>query len=214
MLGLGAYQSSSEDDTEDQVSLPRSEREKKGLIITESSKGLERERNTITHAEPSGPVLGPLHAEESSVISSGPSYNSTRSPTSDRALIQDLTLPPVPDLNIPPSPPGSPNPAANAKIEHFLSLKTKGVHFNEKLAGSTSLRNPSLLKKLMSHAGITDSAQYNTSMPLEIWDPAGLPTWGFKEELFKSQKNIRQKTEEQRLTGQRDSIKFVSSGHT
>ncbi|KAJ6155043.1 hypothetical protein N7470_005609 [Penicillium chermesinum] len=48
----------------------------------------------------------------------------------------------VPNLDIPPSPPGSPDPAANAKFQHFLSLKHQGVHFNAKLATSSSLKNP------------------------------------------------------------------------
>lgn len=126
------------------------------------------------------------------------------------ALIHDLTLPPVPNLDIPPSPPGSPDPTANAKFAHFLSLKKQGTHFNEKLAGSKSLKNPSLLKKMMNHAGIDDQAQYSTSLSHDLWDASNLPDWGFKEELLKAQQDIRHKTEEKRLTGQWDSIEFVS----
>jgi hypothetical protein len=117
----------------------------------------------------------------------------------------------VPNLDIPPSPPGSPDAKANAKFGHFLSLKKQNVHFNEKLAVSTSLKNPSLLRKLMEHAGIDDQAQYFTSLPLEVWDVASLPTWGFKEELLKAQREFHQKAEEQSITGQRDTIDFVAA---
>lgn len=130
-------------------------------------------------------------------------------------MIHDLTLPPVPDLNIPPSPPGSPDPAANTKFSHFLSLKKQGVHFNEKLAGSSSLKNPSLLVKLRQHAGIDDVGQYATSLPLDIWDVSSLPDWGYKEELVKTQQATRHKSEEKaRASGPRDSIEFVPSSTT
>lgn len=99
---------------------------------------------------------------------------------------------------------------ANAKFAHFLSLKKQGTHFNEKLAGSSSLKNPSLLKKMMDHAGIDDQAQYSTSLSLDLWDMSSLPNWGFKEELLMAQQEILQRTEDKRLAGQRDSIEFVS----
>ena len=130
-----------------------------------------------------------------------------------RTLIHDLTLPPVPNLDIPPSPPGSPDPVANAKFAHFLSLKKKGIHFNEKLADSTSLKNPSLLGKLREHAGIDEQAQYSTSLPTDVWDVSELPSWGFKEELLKAQQDERRKVEEGKVAGQRSSIDFVSERH-
>lgn len=165
-----------------------------------------------TNVEPAGPVLGPSHPQPRpahSINESTPDRQSSPFSTS-LALIHDLTLPPVPNLDIPPSPPGSPDPMANAKFAHFLSLKKQGTHFNEKLAGSSSLKNPSLLQKMMNHSGIVEQAQYSTSLPLDLWDMSSLPTWGYKEELLKTQQEIRHKAEEKRLTGQRDSIEFVS----
>lgn len=145
----------------------------------------------------------------------GTSASGLSSPFSTtRALIHDLTLPPVPNLDIPPSPPGSPNAAANAKFEHFLSLKKQGVHFNAKLASSSSLRNPSLLKKMMEHAGIDEQSQYNTSLPSDIWDVSNLPKWAFKEELLKVQQDARQKLEEKNAACQRSSIEFVSGAES
>ena len=164
-------------------------------------------------AEPAGPVLGPSHPPtQDAHMKDEPLPDRISSPFSTSlAVIHDLTLPPVPNLDIPPSPPGSPNPAANAKFAHFLSLKKQGTHFNEKLAGSSSLKNPSLLQKMMDHSGIDEQAQYSTSLPLDLWDMSSLPEWGFKEQLLKTQQEIRQRTEEKRQAGQRDSIEFVSS---
>ncbi|KAL2828648.1 nucleophile aminohydrolase [Aspergillus cavernicola] len=157
-------------------------------------------REAVLDREPSGPVLGPAHEDKTSNIIDGQSSTS-------RNLIHDLTLPPVPNLDIPPSPPGSPTPEANAKFTHFLSLKNQNVHFNEKLAGSASLKNPSLLKKLMNHAGIDEQAQYSSSLPPDIWDISNLPNWGYKEELLRAQKELNA-----RPKGQRDTIEFVNSG--
>jgi hypothetical protein len=126
--------------------------------------------------------------------------------------LKTASLPPlIPNPDIPPSPPGSPDPVANKKFEHFLALKKDGLHFNEKLASSSSLRNPSLLSKMMEHAGIDDKAQYATSLPTDIWDLSALPAWTFKEELNKSQQDIRRKFEEKR-TAHREAIDFVSGG--
>jgi hypothetical protein len=126
-----------------------------------------------------------------------------------RSLIRDLTLPPYPDLNIPPSPPGSPPPITTAKFVHFLELKKQGIHFNEKLAKSSALKNPSLLQKLMGFAGIEGQAQYATTLPKEIWDPEDFPTWGYKEELAKSQQEITKRLEEVRARELRETIDFV-----
>lgn len=149
---------------------------------------------------------------------SDPDERSTGGRTSpfsaSRALIQDLTLPPVPNLDIPPSPPGSPDPAANAKFEHFLSLKKQGVHFNAKLASSSSLKNPSLLIKMMEHAGIDEQTQYNTSLPVEVWNTYTLPPWAFKEELLRAQQEARQRMDDKKTSGQRSSIEFVPSSPT
>ncbi|KAL4812220.1 HCNGP-like protein-domain-containing protein [Aspergillus spinulosporus] len=213
MLGLGNYESSSEDEVEKEQSLPESKQDLKKSHV-ESSQTLEDKtqhrpkdasavRDTVPDRELSGPILGPMH-------DMGPSHTSDGQPLSNRTLIHDLTLPPVPNLDIPPSPPGSPNPAANAKFEHFLSLKKQGIHFNDKLANSVSLKNPSLLSQMMQHAGIDDRAQYSTSLPTEMWNTLDLPSWGYKEELLKAQRELNVKAEETRAKGQRDTIEFVS----
>lgn len=161
--------------------------------------------------EPSGPVLGPSGHHELDAMNEPSNASDPSHFSAIRTSIHDLTLPPVANLDIPPSPPGSPDPGANAKFAHFLSLKKQGVHFNEKLAGSTSLKNPSLLAKLRDHVGIDDQAQYSSTLPSDIWDASTLPDWGYKEELWRTQQETRRKAEEKRAMGQRDSIEFTHS---
>ena len=97
------------------------------------------------------------------------------------------------------------------KFEHFLELKKQGVHFNEKLAKSSALKNPSLLQKLMVSGGLDEEDQYSTTLPLDIWNPKGFPPWAYKEELAKSQQEITKKREEESSRLQRESIDFVSA---
>ncbi|KAF4254034.1 hypothetical protein CNMCM8812_005469 [Aspergillus fumigatus] len=220
LLGLGAYHSSSEDEGEPKHSSQTAniEQRDQGTEALETTGRITQTENTNDHnltdearsKAPSGPVMGPLHDEAPS-SNKLPTELQLSPASAARTLVHDLTLPPVANLDIPPSPPGSPEPMANAKFTHFLSLKKQGTHFNEKLANSSSLRNPSLLPKLMDHAGIDERAQYNTSLPSELWNPSGLPSWGYKEELLKSQKESNNKFEERVRTGQRESIDFVPS---
>lgn len=160
----------------------------------------EKPPSAATPAPVTGPVLGP---QQPPPETAGPASDQEAVSVS-RDLVRDLTLPPVPNLDIPPSPPGSPDPTAQKKISHFLSLKEQGVHFNEKLAASTSLKNPSLFFKLREHAGIDDSEQYANSLPLDIWDASSLPDWAYGEELHKSQQAIRAQLEEKRAAESKD----------
>lgn len=94
-----------------------------------------------------------------------------------RSLLQVLTPPPIPTMDIPPSPPGTVPDEINKKFQHFFDLKKQGVHFNEKLARSSALKNPSLLEKLMDFAGIEGESFegegfYDTTLPKDIWDPS------------------------------------------
>ena len=128
-----------------------------------------------------------------------------------RTSVRDLTLPQVPNMDIPPSPPGSPPPGIEKKFERFLELKRQGVHFNERLSKSSALKNPSLLQKLMASAGVTEDYQYNTTFPKSLWDPTAFPPWAFKEELVKSQQKLNEKKEEEKARIFRESIDFISA---
>ena len=99
----------------------------------------------------------------------------------------------------------------NEKFGHFLELKKQGIHFNEKLARSSALKNPSLLRRLMDFAGLDEHDQYETTISRDVWDPTGFPSWAYKEELAKSQQEVLRKKEEERARSQRESIEFVSA---
>ncbi|KAJ5650050.1 uncharacterized protein N7484_003773 [Penicillium longicatenatum] len=221
MLGLGAYDSSSEEEVETKTPAPQHTQQHLEALQANQVKDQNEADDSpsqlgpsTSNVAPNGPVLGPAVMNTTPYPEERPAGGYTSPFSASRALIQDLTLPPVPNLDIPPSPSGSPDPAANAKFEHFLSLKKNGVHFNAKLASSSSLKNPSLLIKMMEHAGIDEQAQYDTSLPVELWNTSTLPPWAFKEELLRAQQEARQRMDDKKASGQRSSIEFVSSSPT
>ncbi|KAI9674279.1 MAG: hypothetical protein M1829_003826 [Trizodia sp. TS-e1964] len=213
MLGLENYESSDE------------ERDEK-LEIERNANTIEQDLSAISSTQISNghisdpldsdnPILGPTreHAEPSSYPGDAEDpLSRAQSPYSlDRSAIRDLTLPLIPDLDIPSSPPGSPPHSSTSKFSHFLLLKRQGVHFNEKLLKSSALRNPSLLQKLMSFAGIDEMGQYESALPKDIWDAEAFPAWAYKEELAKSQKNLTKKKEEEaaKARTEKGTIEFV-----
>lgn len=156
-----------------------------------------------------GLVIGPTRPPYSPRPTNGSTSPSQSPYSSNRSLIRDLTLPPVPNLDIPPSPPGTPPTSTSAKFAHFLQLKKQGVHFNEKLARSSALKNPSLFEKLTRFAGIDERDQYASSLPKDIWDPSAFPPWAYKEELAKSQQEILKRREDEKMRAQREALEFV-----
>lgn len=151
--------------------------------------------------------------------------------TAQRTLLRDLTLPAIDisTLDIPPSPPSSPSqassPAAaqfealNTKFDEFLRMKrTKGVHFNERLATSSMLRNPSLMDKMLGFVGVEAeflgpddvkaTEQYMTTLPSELWDPIAFPDWAYKDMLRRAQE--RGTKERERAKG--EPVQFVGGG--
>lgn len=131
--------------------------------------------------------------------------------TSNRLMIQNLTLPTVPNWNIPPSPPGSPPQKSTKKFAQFLELKKKGQHFNQRLEGSTVLRDPSHLRKLMDFAGIDEVDQYASTLPKGLDVPVIWPKGAYAEELNASQRRIARAKEEEKSKVSRESIDFVPS---
>lgn len=128
----------------------------------------------------------PLEAEEAPALPPGSPF------TANRALLRDLTLPRLPNMDIPPSPPGSPPPATSKKFEQFLDLKKKGVHFNSKIAQSSALKNPGLMDKLLAFVNINQREQYRPTTAADLWDPSEFSRDAFKEQLRQSQTEIGQ----------------------
>lgn len=140
--------------------------------------------------------------------------------TANRTLIHNLTLPTVPNLDIPPSPPGSPSQATSqaaltAKFDKFLELKRKkGTHFNAKIADSHALKNPPLMDKLLGFVGVSTSfsdgsvegtEQYATTLDKELWDPACFPEWAYRGPLRKAQ----EQTQKEKGRAKGEAVQFV-----
>ncbi|KAK4127040.1 hypothetical protein N657DRAFT_640940 [Parathielavia appendiculata] len=174
----------------------------------------------------------------------GASTNPPPSPyTQTRTLLHNLTLPAHPNMDIPPSPPGTPPPghdALTSKFSTFLNLKrTQGVHFNERLAASAGLKNPSICDKLMGFVGfetefsasssedttrgggreddgaeVIDRAvgQYGTVLNADVWDSGiSFPPWAYKGPLRRAQ----ERGAKERERGRGEAIEFVkASGAT
>jgi hypothetical protein len=155
-----------------------------------------------------GPSLPPTADEELPEMESEP-FDTQSSYADIRATIRGLTMPPFPNFNIPPSPPGSPPLAATKKVANFLELKKKGVHFNSKLESSAALKNPGLLQKLMEFAGINDYDQYATPYPDDLAVPTAFPPWAYGDQLNKTQQALLKEKENQKRTQTRDKIDFV-----
>lgn len=130
-------------------------------------------------------------------------------------VVHSLTLPPVPNVAIPHSPPGSPLPSTSNKVSRFLELKNQGVHYNERLGTSIALRNPNILLSLMDFAGIDKNlGQYANTLPDEV---AVIPKDGFSmeaypEALAKAQQAGHKRREDERKQSGR--VDFVHATKT
>ena len=147
--------------------------------------------------------------------------------SANAALLRDLTLPPVPDLAIPPSPPGTPPPPVEVltkKFDTFLDLKrTKGTHFNARLAQSSRLTNPAVMDKLLAFVGVETAfpddgeaaaagrgdpaAQYATTLSAGVWNPAAFPEWAFRGAL----KESAEAAARERARGRGEAVEFVKA---
>lgn len=138
--------------------------------------------------------------------------------TTTRSLLHDLTLPSIPNFDIPPSPPSSPSPAAaatNAKFAQFLALKKKGTHFNAKLEQSAALRNPALTDKLLQFVDVGELAeQYQTTLGEEVWNPKDLPAWATRMQLRRGRDKVAKERERERAAPGRSSVDFVPGATT
>jgi hypothetical protein len=222
MSGLVGYDSSSEDDTAvipTPQTLPSSKASdvlNGGATATGDVGPSEEQPSSAPGASSSesiiGPMLGPVDQPSGAAVADALSSPIALADMSGRDAIRHLTQPTFPATSLPPSPPGSPDPAANERFRRFLDLKSRGVHFNDDLARKSSFRNPSLLSTMMSKVGIDEKAQYNTSLPLDLWDPNDFPEWAYKEGLLKSQQELKSQSDANRkmlsATGKR-TIEFT-----
>ncbi|KAF5661004.1 hypothetical protein FHETE_8669 [Fusarium heterosporum] len=226
MAGLVSYASSDEEEDIQEVNAPVTEKKEPskneaiaksqneetahiGNLSATESQSLDTVANSAVkqNSVPLGPSLPPM--EEAVVDDQDPAYRPASPYSANRALLRDLTLPSAPNMDIPPSPPGSPPPGANKKFEQFLELKKKGTHFNAKLEQSSALKNPSLMDKLMKFVEVDERSQYSTTLPTDLWNPAAFPEWAFKDKLRKSHDKTMKEKELEKATGTRTAVDFV-----
>ncbi|RFU24493.1 hypothetical protein B7463_g11844, partial [Scytalidium lignicola] len=227
MAGLVDYGSSGEEDNKElefsniDKHDPRSSSVTNGTTFETQANGKKPEEEESAAPEPVtssniadpplvGPVFEPTAVPDLSMSEILDEGEAPQSPyCTNRALLRNLTLPTTPNYDIPPSPPGSPAGSTDSKFKHFLELKKQGTHFNEKLARSSALKNPSLMQKLMDFADVSETGQYSTTLPHELWNPKAFPEYAYKEELGRSQKTVLKKKEEEKARGHRETVEFV-----
>ena len=130
--------------------------------------------------------------------------------TAERNLVRDLTLPSVPNMDIPISPPGSPAPGLDEKVRHFLKIKKQGQHFNDRLNGSIGAKNPTVTEKLMEFARVGDMqspqglrGMYQTTLPSDIFSSHIFPEFAFQTSLRKTREKIVREHQAERASGKR-----------
>jgi HCNGP-like protein len=163
-----------------------------------------------TRAMP-GPSLGPTMPVQDADEGDNPSSNPSSPYSAAQLAIRNLTMPPVPNFEIPASPPDSPPPESTKKFAHFLELKKAGVLFNSKLQDSSALRNPGLFQKLMDYAGIGEQGQYASALPENLATPVSFPSWVYADELNKTQQKVLKKKENEKSRSQRERLDFVTA---
>lgn len=194
------------------------------FYLSPGAQGDPRPKQSATKSQPqivqppsdapvAGPQLGPSIPTDPPDSEANGIDETPQSPySSSRQAIRNLTLPPVANFDIPPSPPGSPPPGSSEKFARFLELKKKGVHFNEKLESSSALRNPSLLQKLREFADIGEEEQYASSLPDDVAVPTKFPEWAYADQLNRLQQETTTKREKERAGKPLEFVPATGSG--
>ncbi|EIN08652.1 HCNGP-domain-containing protein [Punctularia strigosozonata HHB-11173 SS5] len=132
-----------------------------------------------------------------------------------RALLHPPPIPGVADWGIPPAPSAPPDPAIQAKLARFASLKQdpkSPQHFNDSLMSNRAFRNPHLYAKLVEFADVDERASY---FPRTLWDPNDVREEWFADRIAERQKaRSEQQAASQTNTGKnvkRTHIDFASS---
>ncbi|CAD7971750.1 unnamed protein product [Amoebophrya sp. A25] len=76
---------------------------------------------------------------------------------------------PFAHVELPPTPPGSPDPGLTARMERFMDLKARGKHLNDAIEASVDYQNPYILEKVIK---LFDIDEYCTNFPPEQFDPS------------------------------------------
>ena len=59
----------------------------------------------------------------------------------------------------------------------------------------------------MGSAGLVEeNDQYATTLPEDLWSPDGFPSWGYKDELAKTQREVARRHESERKGAEREFV--------
>ncbi|KAK4561166.1 hypothetical protein LTR86_005121 [Recurvomyces mirabilis] len=214
-IGLGEARRTGSDNVEAHTAIPSIDNDATKNKSYEAPEAAPASAPRPDHDE-QGPRPRPSPAPpvDDTTISTSPTSGPTSPYTTERLLIRNLTMPPIPNFDIPDEPPPPPpNSEAAAtlaartkKFEHFLALKKKGVHFNQRLQDSSSLRNPGLLPNLMEFAGVSREESYASAIPVEFGGVPGVwpEAWGVEDLVRGNERRLK------RERAGRQGVEFVS----
>jgi len=127
-----------------------------------------------------------------------------------RELLRPPPIPGVPDWGITPATAEPCEPAIEAKLAQFHTLKRDSEqpkHFNDSLMSNRSFRNPHLYAKLVEFADVDERT---TNFPREIWDPHDVQEEWFADKIAASQKARSEQQESAQSSNKRARIDFTS----
>jgi len=165
---------------------------------------------SVEDAELTSSTATPAEASTSSTPSDDKSGDLSELSTI-RDLLRPSPIPGVPDWGIPPASVEHCEPAIQAKLAQFHTLKRdpeQPKHFNDSLMSNRSFRNPHLYAKLVEFADVDERT---TNFPREIWDPHDVQEEWFADKLAANQKaRSEQQESAQSSSNKRARIDFTS----
>lgn len=134
-----------------------------------------------------GPSLGPV-AGPSAESKMGPAAEEIAHTSEKRGLDEDdneeplspyskrmnrrreLTMPPVPNFDIPPPPQQAAPLAVERKFLNFLKIKRRGMHLNQNLEAKHEFKDPEFMDKQLKFLGLNQETQYNCTLSKDALD--------------------------------------------
>jgi len=165
---------------------------------------------SVEDTEPTSSAATPAKASTSSTPSDDNSGDLSEL-SNVRELLRPPPIPGVPDWGIPPATAEPCEPAIEAKLAQFHTLKRdpeQPKHFNDSLMSNRSFRNPHLYAKLVEFADVDERT---TNFPREIWDPHDVQEEWFADKIAAHQKARSEQQESTQSSNKRARIDFTSA---